>query len=465
MSSPPQPSVSSYEINLLIQHYLQELGYDHAAFAFAVESRIPAHPIAEREVPPGSLVYLVQKGIMYSIIEKAADESVQSPSSRGSQLPHLTSFLRQSEDMIQEGFKSTTWARLMSDPESQEHPIFYLDNRSSLVLSGHEKPVTVTIWSPDDTSLATGGADGRVVVWSYDPKSCQMSDRPVVVDVGGQDVTAMSWDSRGERLIVGCYSGAIVCYTKDLTELWRIQARDEPIVSVSVSTDSSVVAGDCAGKVIVINDSGSIECQWDLNGDLVDTIWGNGKTIIAAVSDTVYRLTVGTTDTTSILKARGPIAQVVLDSKREFAVAGDDAGYVTVITLATGETVLDEMFHENGVCSLAFAGDLQTFATGGRDGFVKTYDIAQKEKAAFEGHAKTVYAVACDKKAQYVVTAGAERIVNVWKSDTKQVAISFLSETRPVVGMAWSNNGEFLTIGLDNGDVSILDFSHISNPC
>ena len=451
------PCVSSYEINLLIQHYLQELGYDHAAFAFAVESRIPSHPIAQREVPPGSLVYLVQKGIMYSIIEKAADSSVQSPNTAGSEMAHLSAFLKQSEDMIQEGFDATTWAKLLSDPEAQEHPIFYLDDRSSLVLSGHEKPVTVTIWSSDDKFLATGAADGRVVVWTYDESCRQMLDQPVVADVGGGDVTCLAWGA--EQLLVGTYSGAVVCYAPGLSEVWRAQARDEPIVAVDVA--EKVVVGACTGSVMVLGEGGAVSEQWDLAGDLVDTMWRNESVIIAAVGDTVYELSLGQKEPKVLVKARAPVAQVVLDSKKEFAAVGDDAGYVTVVDLAKGEKSMEKLFHTNGVCSLSFAKDMQAFATGGKDGFVKLYDIAKQEEEAFEGHAKTVYAVACDKQAKFIATAGAERILNVWWTTTKQVAVSFLSETKPVVQMTWSNNGQFLTIGLDNGDVSILDFSQI----
>ncbi|GFR43966.1 hypothetical protein Agub_g5109, partial [Astrephomene gubernaculifera] len=66
-------SLTSDVVNYLIYRYLQEAGFTHSAFTFASESLVTRTNIDPNNVPPGSLVTFIQKGLQYLEIEANLD--------------------------------------------------------------------------------------------------------------------------------------------------------------------------------------------------------------------------------------------------------------------------------------------------------------------------------------------------------------------------------------------------------
>lgn len=82
-------SISSDEVNYLVYRYLQEsgiyrqfedlsahysIGFHHAAFTFGTESGVINSNINGGEVPSGSLISFLQKGLQYKEIETHLSE-------------------------------------------------------------------------------------------------------------------------------------------------------------------------------------------------------------------------------------------------------------------------------------------------------------------------------------------------------------------------------------------------------
>lgn len=64
-------SLTSDEVNYVVWRYLLEAGYAHSAFTFGQESLVAANSsdLPVSDVPPGYLVTLIQKGLLFSSIE------------------------------------------------------------------------------------------------------------------------------------------------------------------------------------------------------------------------------------------------------------------------------------------------------------------------------------------------------------------------------------------------------------
>ncbi|KAK6727202.1 hypothetical protein RB195_005111 [Necator americanus] len=58
-------SFTSNELNYLVWRYLHESGFEHTAFVFGHESELNGSAIVSSEVPSGSLVSIVQRGLYY----------------------------------------------------------------------------------------------------------------------------------------------------------------------------------------------------------------------------------------------------------------------------------------------------------------------------------------------------------------------------------------------------------------
>ena len=66
-------SITSNELNYLVWRYLEESGHDLAAYALNKLSRcseVQELKPMDNDVQPGCLVELVQKGILYGLVEK-----------------------------------------------------------------------------------------------------------------------------------------------------------------------------------------------------------------------------------------------------------------------------------------------------------------------------------------------------------------------------------------------------------
>jgi hypothetical protein len=283
----PAPSLSCDEINLLIQHYLQEVGYEHAAFAFACESKIPLKPIARRPVPSGSLVYLVQKGILFSHIETAAESVIQAPSTIHSQILKASQEIRCSEEAFQEAIEQSRKIRI-----SGETSCFYLDDRSSLKLVAHSKSVVYIAWSKKDNRLATASMDGIIAVWLCDGEKRRIGDHPLVLrpEMTPPDVTYISWSTDGQILAVGMYCGTLLLCNENLIEVAYLEICNSPITSLAFHSESTqLLISDSSGKVLLLTDR-KITTQWTLPDSVVDVLWEDDTKAVAASGPVVYEL-------------------------------------------------------------------------------------------------------------------------------------------------------------------------------
>eukprot|EP00768_Dysnectes_brevis_P003842 gnl/Dysnectes_brevis/2732_a3319_810.p1 GENE.gnl/Dysnectes_brevis/2732_a3319_810~~gnl/Dysnectes_brevis/2732_a3319_810.p1 ORF type:complete len:622 (+),score=172.00 gnl/Dysnectes_brevis/2732_a3319_810:69-1934(+) len=66
-------ALTSDELNYLIYRYLLEAGFSHAAFTFGSEALIPELDIQPIDIPVGSLIALMQKGLQFLSIEAHMD--------------------------------------------------------------------------------------------------------------------------------------------------------------------------------------------------------------------------------------------------------------------------------------------------------------------------------------------------------------------------------------------------------
>ncbi len=79
-ADPADASVlTSDVVNYLVMRYLQESGFNHTAFCFGHESNVAKSPnIDPNNVPPGSLITFIQKGMQYLEMEANLSGQVRS---------------------------------------------------------------------------------------------------------------------------------------------------------------------------------------------------------------------------------------------------------------------------------------------------------------------------------------------------------------------------------------------------
>ncbi|RCN51378.1 LisH protein [Ancylostoma caninum] len=79
-------SFTSNELNYLIWRYLRESGFEHTAFVFGHESELNDSSITSSDLPSGSLVSIVQRGLFYIDAEVKAHNN-ELPAGSGDESP------------------------------------------------------------------------------------------------------------------------------------------------------------------------------------------------------------------------------------------------------------------------------------------------------------------------------------------------------------------------------------------
>lgn len=496
-------SISSDEINLLIQHYLQELGYSHAAFAFGCESQIPLKEIAKRKVQPGSLVYLIQKGIMFAHMEAAAEKALDEPSRQFAlQLSQLRANLRQSTELVDELCAATRRMKVFPTPDQTEIRPFYLDNQSALFLQGHQTPAIVCAWNKTSEYMATASEAGSIIVWNFETlqnKSCIVHHASTLQRTSSKanepkDVTALCWSNYLEQkeilLASGNFNGTISIYKRG-EEVNSISYHKTPIIELQFSHDGFDLLSAASGGTVIITSidktsyAPAVLAHWEIKDEIVGAVWMNDKSItkkdnnsiLIASLKNLYRARENENNLSLVFTSHAPIVQLVTNSQHDMFVIGDNDGSINVFN-NQGSNIYSSLLHKGAVCCLSILeSNPLTFATGGFDGSVhvisitpsangnstKLNDIINTDASAkvlnFEGHVSAVYCVAFDPIGRYIASAAKETI-NIWSMDTKKLHFSYIA-TCPVITVSWSPDGRFLTISLFSGEVAVIDFEQL----
>ena len=470
-------SVSSSEINILIQRYFQELGYDHSAFAFGSESQISHSKVAERKVPPGSLIYLIQKGIMFSQIDSAAQEAVGQPEELfGHELNYLRANLRQSVDIADEVSKSTRRMKVFHTDKSEIQPNI-LSYQSSLVLQGHTAPVTLSKWSVNGDYLASGSCDGSVVIWSFNnikSKDSYVTDQTFYVIPEDDkekmcDITALAW-SDSNILAVGVYSGLVVLI-KDGEIIGRMREHPAPVTSLCWHNDR-LISGSINGTLVISQDC-SVLRQVNLDGgDLTDVSWfeetkeaEEGKEpetqsiAIASCGSNVFSIQVSEELPKILFQAKTPIAMMSLDKNHQNIVVGDDSGNVSLL-LKDGTRKTDEI-QKAPITSIAWCYQPKTYVCCAEDGTIKLVHLDGNQPVSFLAHKTSPYALAVDPLGRYFSTAAADGNLCIWDLANNRMIAAYIAAPDFITHLQWSPTGRFMSISLDSGAVSVLDFDQL----
>ncbi|EAX92818.1 hypothetical protein TVAG_448150 [Trichomonas vaginalis G3] len=455
-------TISSSEINILIQRYFQELGYDHSAFAFGSESKIPQHPVAEKQIPAGSLIYLIQKGIMFAQIDSAAHEIAEqeNDSQFGEQINYLRANFRQSVEIADEVCQSTRRMKVFHTDQAEIQPNI-LSYHSSLVLHSHFAPISTAAWSLDGKYLAAGSCDGSVVVWSFDnlkSPDCNVEEKTIYLNPAeseneASDITALKWSET--TLAVGSFSGYLSLYKGD-TLSCQIIEHNTPIVSLDFIGEV-LVSGSLDGTILISKDNAILSKFKLEGGELTDVNHTDDTKVIASCGNTVYLINVDGSDPTALFSTPAPIVSLCIDSKRQFIAAADNDQSVTYFKIEQSESRKDSI--QKPACSLAF-DTKGNYIVGTTDGFLKIITPEGNMHTSFDIHKKPPHSIAIDPKERFFATASSDGFVAIFDIAASKVITAYIS-SEPVNGLAWGPTGRLLCIILNSGAVAILDFDQL----
>jgi transducin (beta)-like 1 len=430
-------TITSDEVNFLIYRYLLESGFKHAAFTFGYESQVQNSNINGSEVPAGSLISFLQKGIQYMEIEaklknkekggsmdgelkynspfellhpeiktkllisqqkdkRRANPSNEKPSlaeSRPSNSREETNNTHANQPPIVKGKRKepkdkrkdeTTSSRSTDNDameEDEDEVVSKLIPDSQVtILKGHTHEVFICAWNPISSQiLASGSGDSTARIWKLPPGNCGpeateiASKAPIVLHHSTNDVTTVAGSS------------------KDVTTLdW--------------SADGQMLAtGSYDGKARIWTNDGSLLCTLD--------------------------------------KHKGPIFSLKWNKKGDYLLSGSVDNTAIVWDVRNGEVKQQFRNHTAPTLDVDWRNDT-SFATCSTDKMIYVCRLGEsKPFRVFQGHEDEVNAIRWDPSGNLLASCSDDFTAKIWNVKQEKCLHDFREHTKEIYTIKWSPTG------------------------
>lgn len=342
-------------------------------------------------------------------------------------------------------------------------------------LRGHQGSVNTVLWSPDGQTLATGSADGTVVIWNAAThrEHARLGGEGEPGSVRGVRTLALSPDAR--TLAVGRRSGAIDLWdTATFALTGSLESEGGAAETIAWSPDGKTLAVARRLKGIELWDVDTKSCRrlgelgfapivvaWSPDGRLL-AAGGEGPVVMiwdTASGELCQRFELAADDKTAAL-AWSP-------DGRWLAGGGMDLR-PKLWDVAAGKPLAElPLVHANAVMSLAWSLDGTTLVSGGADGKIVLWrppaggEIATAGLQGWmqlEGHDGWVLALAWRPDGQALLSGGSDGAAIVWRPGAGQPLGWVLGRhEQGVWGVAWSPDGQTLATGSQDQTILLWD--------
>lgn len=512
-------SLTSLELNYLIWKYLQESGYELAAFALEKKSQCLEYEHEKNRfiesIQPGCLVNLVQKGILYTFVEDTAEgkeerltlvnalikeNELAKSESTTSQNIQLNSQANGdvAPDVEMEDANSVKEAEVAhkdaaNAPEAEELEQVHNVAFTTAILKPflHFSPSVAAQWHPHSEVFAFGREDASALIHALDShgvaESVTLNHPPVLMDEHpvSNEISTVTWAPQGVMILTSGIDGEIRAWTPD--------GRLKNIVNSAADSDRV----PATLHSLIWNNRGLLLLTIDVNNTV--SVW-DGSTL-APVGEIVQQSASNPhTNATHNSQGASHPPQILTacwlsDSKFAILTAKNAIRIYSVNPLAPFESsvvpVGQLVGHQNAISTILFGNISKLLASASdSDYIIKVWNSSLSQDAlelnVASEHEQNVYyhasPIVClswlsragDIQGNELISVSMDGVVNIWDGFSGESIVSANIFKNPdnfrfeedididqknslVYAAAVSPDSKYVAIGDDSGNVSIWD--------
>ncbi|MEM7530830.1 MAG: pre-peptidase C-terminal domain-containing protein [Chloroflexota bacterium] len=354
---------------------------------------------------------------------------------------------------------------VLLDPSANANQALYLAlthqrwQRTLPTVNHHQGSIATLVFSPDQKSIASGGYDGTIRLWSIDNM-----DQPTILFGHADWVTSISYSPDGTTIVSGSDDKTVrVWNVASGQQIDQLDNHDDFVRAVSYSPDGKHIASagwDNSIRVWDISKKKTVHKFYEEDG--INTMVYSPDGAYLATGGYHNKLYIWDVENEEIVmefSGHDDIIKSISYSPDGTHIASASNDHtVRIWDVGSGAEVLQFPMQTSPVRAVSYSPNGRHLIAGNRNGVVLVWDIeTQEEVANFPGHTFGVNALSVSQDGQYIAVGSAENSVKIWDVIRKQAVFRSSSESSLVSTLSASPDGRTIASGGSDGMIRIWD--------
>jgi transducin (beta)-like 1 len=439
------------------------------------------------KIPPGQLVNFVQKGIMYTELERSvgddgADQrsgepfsALRSADGKGGGMSSPADGPPAKKQQTDASKRDTSGNGAGSSGVNGSIP-----EDSVTTLAGHTAEVFSCTWSPTSLLLASGSGDSTARIWRVPDrpggKGQQLAEPAVLTHFNSEkdkskDVTTLDWNHNGSALATGSSDGYARIWSSTGKEIHTLMRHKMPIFSLKWNSTGRYLLSGSADKTAVIWDAQTGEAKQQFafhTQPCLDVDWRDEDSFASCSTDrAIY---VCKLNSTNYLKCftghKDEVNAIKWDPSGQLLASCSDDCTAKLWSMSSSSPVRDLTLHSREIYTVNWSptgpgtknpnADL-VLASASFDAAIRLWDPQTGScKHVLQKHTEPVYSVAFSPDGQYLASGSFDHCLHIWSVRDGSLIKTYQGRAG-IFDVSWNSEGNKVAASFSNSTVAVLD--------
>lgn len=401
----------------------------------------------------------------------------------------------------------TYWAG--GDRQGHLQMWFYKERRLQLVWRAHHSVVSAVAFSSDEQWLATGSWDGVIKMWdiangtllwtspavdaimglAFSPDGCALASAGTDGQVRLWDLTSgallqtldehtgpvfrVAWNPNGKLLVSAGHDARVRLWEMagDDAVLLKpiprktLEGHSSPVRGLAFSPDGGTLASASWDRTVKLWDvqSGTQKESIPLRSRIEGLVWSqDGRYLASGELDRAFWVwdMEQHKQRTTFYGTTAPVRALAFSPDSSTLDTADDV-HMQVWDMSSGQCIRNWQSFARTVNEIAWNPNSAYIASGGNDGLVTIWDVAQRVPLhLLRGHKAIIWGVSWSPDGQWLATCSEDNTIRIWdvaKAASERVLTNSELIDAQLFATAWSPGGERLAVATHRDGVLVYD--------